>query len=68
MEHAPQRFASADDRREFRRWMRRIAVVYGLLLAGGVTYVVLDRHPSPGFTTTAAAPIAAVVADYHTKR
>jgi hypothetical protein len=56
-------FASADDRREYHTWVRRIAVMYGLLLAGGVIFAVI-HHPSGD----SAAPAAAVVADYHAKR
>lgn len=62
------KLASVDDRREYRRWVRRIAVVYGLLLAGGVTYAVIHQHASGGSAAIAATAGAAVVADYHGKR
>jgi hypothetical protein len=59
-----QTIASPEDRNEYRRWARRVAVVYGVLVAGGLSFAILHHSGSgSGATTaTAAPPVAAVVA------
>ena len=56
--------ASPEDRREYRKWMRRMAAVYAITIAGGIGFAVAHQHGagSRAGLTTAAPPAAAVVA------
>lgn len=63
-----QQADSPEDRREYRTWMRRMAVLYGILLVVGITFVATHRHPSgQGPGAIAAAPAASVVAGYQAR-
>jgi hypothetical protein len=57
-----QTIASTEDRNEYRKWARRVAVVYGVLVAGGLGFAITHHGGSgSGATTATAAPQAAAV-------
>jgi len=50
--------ATAADRQEYRKWVRRISAFYGVVLLAGISFAVVQHHQSASRDAIAAPAVA----------
>jgi hypothetical protein len=62
------RNATQADRLEYRKWVQRVSVFYGLLVLAGISFAVARQYQSPQDAVAAATPTKAVAIFDQVKR